>query len=54
MILSATVRGEYRLGAAPGQVDALVTEIMATLDGGDPWQDMAWARRRRRSSPMSR
>lgn len=42
MILSATIHGEYRQCATPEQTHALITEIMKTLDGGDPWQDAQW------------
>jgi len=37
MILSATIHGGYRRGTTTAQIDALITEIMTTLDGGDPW-----------------
>lgn len=42
MILSATIHGEYRRCATSEQTRALITEIMTSLDGGDPWRNGQW------------
>jgi hypothetical protein len=39
MILSVVMHGDYVHGDTPARIDKIVTDLMGTLDSGNPWQD---------------